>query len=188
MDDRQRLTPAVGARKSWRIWSNNRQSRDLFVTIFCGKLGPMTGYTQTTRASERSIAADRPMWGRLTRPHLWRLLALAFVIVQSVWVFSATHDIKRYSDEAFHIPQIRRFCKGKYKLDRDITTLPGYHAFAAAIGRSAGDCSTPAIRAINVAIGVLIFWVALLILQALRSKQAIARALSLHFLPILFPY
>jgi alpha-1,2-glucosyltransferase len=122
---------------------------------------------------------------RAARPYL-RILALAFVISQSVWVFSATRDMGRYSDEDFHVPQVQRFCKGKYKLDRDITMLPGYHAFAAALGRVAHDCSARTLRGINVAIGVLIFWVALRILETLRSKYALSRALSLNFLPILF--
>lgn len=126
--------------------------------------------------------------GHALEPWRARLMLAAFLLLQSLWAFNATSNMPGYSDEIHHAPQVERFCRGDYRLSKEITSLPGYHVVASLYARAIGDCSLHALRGFNVVCGLLVTLAAFGILNALGSQQALARTAAFHFLPILFPY
>jgi alpha-1,2-glucosyltransferase len=114
--------------------------------------------------------------------------AAAFVLVVAVVVCRALLPLPRYSDEIHHYRQISGFCAGDYTPNPRVTTIPGYHALSAAVGRMTGDCSLGQMRLVNAVIGVLSVAAFFAAARAAGAAAPLARTLQYLFLPILLPY
>jgi alpha-1,2-glucosyltransferase len=115
-------------------------------------------------------------------------LVALLLIGTSALALRQFRDLERYSDEVHHLRQISAFCAGDLRLDRKLTTLPGFHALAAAIGRATGDCSLAAVRRLNALLGLLsaaAFWWAA---RAAGAPRPALRTLHYWLLPVLLPY
>lgn len=129
----------------------------------------------------------RRVWQALW-PRVQPGFVAALLIAHSAWAFRFSAELPRYSDEMFHVPQIRNFCAGRYALDAAITMLPGYHLLSAGFARLLGECSPRVMRGFNVLCGLLVTWAAYQIVRALRSKYPLRRASAFYFLPLFYPY
>lgn len=127
----------------------------------------------------------------MTRPSpdaLRLAAAAACVLITAAVVYRALRPLPRYSDEIHHYRQISGFCAGDYTLNPRVTTIPGYHAVSALVGRATGDCSLQRMRLVNAVIGLLSVAAFFAAARAAGAKAPIARALQYLFLPILLPY
>jgi alpha-1,2-glucosyltransferase len=114
--------------------------------------------------------------------------AAAVVLVAAVGAYRALRPLQRYSDEIHHYKQIRGFCEGDYRANPRVTTIPGYHALSALVGRATGDCSLQQMRLVNAVIGVLSVAAFFAAVRAAGAAVPVARTLQYFFLPILLPY
>ena len=114
--------------------------------------------------------------------------AAALVLVAAVGAYRALRPLPRYSDEIHHYKQIRGFCEGDYTPNPRVTTIPGYHALSALVGRVTGDCSLQQMRRVNAVIGVLSVAAFFAAARSAGAAVPIARTLQYFFLPILLPY
>jgi hypothetical protein len=115
-------------------------------------------------------------------------LALAFLLAQTIWTLHATGSMRQYSDEAHHVPQIQHFCAGRHVISPALPMLPGYHALNAAAASVSHDCTLRGMRRFSAFSALLTTLTAFLILTHFKSRYALSRALSFHFIPFLFPY
>ncbi len=114
--------------------------------------------------------------------------AAALVLFAAVGAYRALRPLPRYSDEIHHHRQIQSLCNGDYTLNPRVTTIPGYHALSALVGRVTGDCSLQQMRLVNAVIGVLSVAVFFAAARAAGAASPVARTLQYFFLPILLPY
>ena len=112
----------------------------------------------------------------------------AVVLVAAVVAYRALRPLPRYSDEIHHYRQIRGFCEGDYTPNPRVTTIPGYHAVSALVGRLTGDCSLQQMRLVNAVIGVLSVAAFFAAARAAGAAAPVARTLQYFFLPVLLPY
>lgn len=116
------------------------------------------------------------------------LLAALAVAAHAAFVWNAFRGLPRYSDEIHHMRQIDRFCGGDLSVDPKLTTIPGYHAVSAFVGRLLHDCSLPPMRAVNVVFGMMSVAVFFAAASASGVAHPVMRTLQYYFLPILLPY
>src|SRR5258706_16378836 len=83
-------------------------------------------------------------------PELPRGLLLATVLAILTGGYLYMRDAPLVEDEVVHANQIRRFIRGQFFVDPDLTTVPGYHAVVAAAGWLASDSSTAFLRGVQV--------------------------------------
>jgi alpha-1,2-glucosyltransferase len=81
------------------------------------------------------------------------ILAVAAVAVVAAG-YLAFRGCPLLQDEIVHANQIRRFIRGQYAVDADLTTFPGYHVLVAAAGRAAHNSSTGFLRAVQAVIAL----------------------------------
>jgi len=126
----------------------------------------------------------RPGWDQACRVGL----ALAVVSLTTSVLHRESADRPWWGDERHHLRQIEMFCGGEYQVYGKLTTIPGYHALVALLGRTGGGCSLRLARGANAVFGLLC--VVIFLLAARRAAAALptARALQFYFLPILLPY
>ena len=127
----------------------------------------------------------------MTRPSADTLrvtAAAAFVLIVAVVVYQALRPLPRYSDEIHHYRQISGFCHGDYTPNPRVTTIPGYHALSALVGRATGDCSLQRMRLVNAAIGLLSVAAFFAAARAAGAADPVARTLQYFLLPVLLPY
>jgi alpha-1,2-glucosyltransferase len=115
-------------------------------------------------------------------------VAAAFVLVVAILAYRALRPLPRYSDEIHHYRQISGFCQGDYTLNPRVTTIPGYHALSALVGRATGDCSLQRMRLVNAVIGVLSVFAFFAAARAAGAAEPFARTYQYLLLPILLPY
>ena len=116
------------------------------------------------------------------------LAAAVFLLVATVVVYRALGPLPRYSDEMHHYRQIRSFCEGDLTPNPRVTTIPGYHAVSALVGRLTGDCSAAQMRLVNTVIGALSVAAFFFAITAAGSTSPVARTLQYFLLPVLLPY
>jgi alpha-1,2-glucosyltransferase len=117
------------------------------------------------------------------------LVATALLLFsQSLWIRSALHGLDLYSDEYFHVKQVRRFCRGDFRLMDGLTMIPGYHAVSAVFGALFDSCGRRTLRTINLGWGLAATLSAYLVLSATRSQRPLTRTWAFYFLPLLLPY
>lgn len=132
------------------------------------------------------VPRQRRAWSM--HEHIPFVLAMIFVVAQAAWISDATRDMHRISDENVHVAQIELFYRNHFHLHKAITMFPGYHALAATIGKALGGYSRMTLRALNTALGVCAFLLALAIERNRRSRFPVARSLESYFVPLVFPY
>ena len=81
-----------------------------------------------------------------------------------------------------------RMTAGDYTPNPRVTTIPGYHAFGAFVGRVTGDCSLQRMRLVNAVIGVLSVAAFFAAARAAGAAAPVARTFQYLFLPVLLPY
>lgn len=112
----------------------------------------------------------------------------AFIVAQFLAVHAVLGKLGPYADERHHYRQIRGFCDGDYTPNPRVTTIPGYHAVSALVGRIGGDCSAAQMRRVNAVIGALSVAAFFLAARAAGAAAPWARTLQYSFLPVLLPY
>jgi alpha-1,2-glucosyltransferase len=120
----------------------------------------------------------------LTRGHAI-VLAAAFLVL--VAAFLALADNEPRWDERVHVRQIERFFRGEWRMEPELTTLPGFHVLVAAVAWLSGTARVPSVRLFEfeVALGVI---AAFFFLARRRGPaHATQKTLQFVFLPILFP-
>jgi alpha-1,2-glucosyltransferase len=123
------------------------------------------------------------------RSRAWPVALAGLLVAASTYVAEREMaSLGRFGDERHHLRQIESFCEGRLEVYGKLTTIPGYHALAALLGRALGECSLSVARGLNTALGLLS--VAFFLLAAIRAgtDRPIARSLQYYFLPILLPY
>jgi alpha-1,2-glucosyltransferase len=116
------------------------------------------------------------------------VIGAVLVLVQALWVAGRFRSLPPYADERHHMRQVRLFCSGVPTLDPKLTTLPGFHALAAAAGRLSGDCSLGTARAVNATLGLASVAAFAFAATASGTAHPALRTLQYAALPILLPY
>ncbi len=117
-----------------------------------------------------------------------RLGAVLVVIVSAVLIHQEIAGVRRFGDERHHLRQIMLFCEGKLEVYERLTTIPGYHAVVAGVGRLIGGCTLPLARNLNTVFGALSLAFFFVAARKLGVERGVARTLHFYFLPILLPY
>jgi len=117
-----------------------------------------------------------------------RIGAVLIVVVSAVLIYQEMQGVRRFGDERHHLRQISLFCDGKLEVYRRLTTIPGYHAVVAGVGKVLGSCTLPLARNLNTFFGALSLLGFFLAARRLGVGREVARTLHFYFLPILLPY
>lgn len=115
------------------------------------------------------------------------LVLLGILLVMAV-AFLFVTPLDGLVDEPFHLDQIRLFLKHEFRMQQNVTHIPGYHALIALPAAYIGIDSLSGVRFLSLLYGapsVLVFYS---IVQALHPGSASRRTLHYAFFPILFPF
>ncbi|MCE2595964.1 Dol-P-Glc:Glc(2)Man(9)GlcNAc(2)-PP-Dol alpha-1,2-glucosyltransferase [Motilimonas cestriensis] len=113
------------------------------------------------------------------------LLALAALAIHSQMY---TYNIGLMIDEHPHYGQIGMFLRGDLSQHPSLTTIPGYHATMAFIGKHLHLSGPNHIRLISLLTVLASVVVMYFCLRKTAPKAALPRSLAFFFLPVMFPY
>lgn len=127
----------------------------------------------------------------VSRPRHWRF----FIMFGLLTLVALTLHSQMYNfnmglmiDENPHYAQISLFLRGEIKQFHSLTTIPGYHAVAAFIGKHLHLSGPNHIRLISLLMVLASVIVMYFCLRKSVPEAALPRSLAFFFLPVMFPY